>query len=140
MEHLPRLEKVKRVYRDSGGSPFHVTPSGRVYGVDLYAYAKLVHLKGNARPYFSVTGEVINPRSVSRGGDGFLLGGSIHGEILHVWPELAPVVALHLAQDDGVPLHAASNAAFWAGMFPRQQSFDGDRLAQHLRVTREQAQ
>lgn len=39
--------------------------------------------------------------------------GAIHGEILKAFPGLAPLVALHLSDPDGVPMHAAANAAYF---------------------------
>lgn len=59
---------------------------------------------GNARPSFSVTGEVKIP-----GRRDFETGGCIHREILRHWPELAPIVALHLSDSDGAPMHAEAN-------------------------------
>lgn len=40
-------------------------------------------------------------------------GGCIHEELLKHWPELAPLAALHLSNQDGVPMHALGNGFYW---------------------------
>lgn len=61
-----------------------------------------LHKIGNQAPYFSVTGTIYeHGRNVC--------GGCIHDEILAIWPDLAPVVALHLSDIDGVPMHFVGN-------------------------------
>lgn len=80
------------------------TPAGDRIAVE----AGLEHLDGNQRPYFSVTAEII-PRG-RRNPDRC---GCLHNEVLAVFPQLAPIVALHLADDDGCPMHAAANAAYF---------------------------
>lgn len=113
-------------------------------GETLTVTSALVHLQGNARPYFSCTADV------TRGpGNRFARGGCLHEEILEHFPNLAPIVAVHLADDDGVPMHAA-DAAYWAGMSSMAPNDDYGRrtletddsgrvwapatLAEHLRV------
>lgn len=73
-------------------------------------------------PYFTVTGETVDS------------GGCIHDEILTVWPELAPVVALHLSDENGAPMHAVANALYWAGLSSFPDAKDVAVLARHLRV------
>jgi hypothetical protein len=51
--------------------------------------------------YFSITGETKD------------CGGCIHDEILKERPDLAPLVALHLSDLDGVPMHAEANGFYW---------------------------
>jgi len=70
------------------------------------ATAELHQLRGNAQPYFSVTGTVGNPRNP-------IACGCLHADILRIWPELAPVVALRLADDTGAPMHAVDNGWYW---------------------------
>jgi hypothetical protein len=77
-------------------------------GCVITVTAGLHHLRGNAKPYFSVTGEIA---STSR--RGIISAGALHREILKTWPSLAKVVALHLSDADGVPLHAEANGWYW---------------------------
>ncbi len=79
--------------------------------VHIRVTAKSEKLQGNRRPYFSVTGEIYCKRH--RHSDVFACG-CLHDEILQAWPELAPLVALHLAwSDTGEPLHAEENGFYW---------------------------
>jgi hypothetical protein len=98
--------------------------------------ADLIHRDGNKKPYFSITGEVDrrakNNRWVCE------LAGAIHDEIAKRMPELAPLLLVHLADDNGVPMHAYENAGYWAGQTKYQQ-LDLETLADHLRVTRQEA-
>ena len=82
----------------------------------LRVRAGLHRLDGNTRPYWSITGELVNLRRVGRYSDGIEACGCMHDEILAHWPELEPVVALHLADDRGEPMHAGANAAYWLGL------------------------
>lgn len=125
--------------RDVEGNAWHISKGGQVLPVVVSARGELVKLDGNAKAYFSITGEVYNPRSRRRGGDGFIMGGAIHEVILAYWPNLAPLVNVHLSDIDGVPMHAAANAAYWAGL-SKYQSRDLVKLAQHLRVSVEVAE
>lgn len=98
---------------DERGSLFKVT-------------AKLHHLKGNARPYFSCTAET------------FGAGGCMHEEVLKFAPMFAQAVALHLSDDDGTPMHAVENGWYWFGG-TKYQLRDNKILADHLRITVAQA-
>jgi hypothetical protein len=87
----------------------------RVVGGELRkATAMLHHLEGNARPYFSVTGEVYEK---SKWGDHYgrepVMCGCCHEMIAETWPELAPLIALHLSDDNGQPTHGAANGWYW---------------------------
>lgn len=125
--------------------------------------AQAYQLAGNAKGHFSVTAEVPNLR-----GTDIECGGCMHREILIAWPDVKPIVDLHLSDDDGVPMHAESNGwyqmagalggageQYHAGNSEQQMwkpdgSFDGYRkptadecltqLAEHLRITMEEAQ
>lgn len=127
-------EWARSVTLDLSGRPWHVSKSGQVLPVVVKVRGELVHLAGNERPHFSLTGEVYNPRSRRQGGDGCIMAGAIHELAAHYFPTVAPVVVVHLADDDGVPMHAAANAAYWAGL-TRWQPADVPTLARHLRVT-----
>lgn len=93
----------------------------------LTATATLVHLKGNDRPYFSVTGEV------SRGGRVESYG-HMPDEIARYLPVFVPVIRVHLSDDHGLPMHAEANAFYWMGQ-TKYQEYDRDALARHLRIT-----
>jgi hypothetical protein len=70
---------------------------------------------GNGHAHFSVTADIYEQREKDKWVDAG--GGCCHEHILKIWPELAPLVALHLSDQDGVPMHAAGNAFYWfAGM------------------------
>jgi hypothetical protein len=86
----------------------------------IRAVAELVHLDGNARPYFSVhrelwyatkawTGRQHQQRK-PRDPDAC---GCMHDDVLAAFPELAPVVRVHLADDNGVPMHALANGWYF---------------------------
>jgi len=66
------------------------------------------------------------------------MGGCIHEEIIKHFPELQPLVDIHLADEDGVPMHAYSNASYFAGL-TKWQALDLDRLTKHLRVSQKLA-
>lgn len=67
--------------------------------------AGLLKLEGNARPCFSVTADVYSPGHT----DNPFACGCQHDVVLRLWPRLAPVVALHLCDDNGMPMHAEAN-------------------------------
>lgn len=111
-------------------------------GTRIRVTAGLHWLDGNAAPYWSVTAAIGTPRELQTGD--WQSGGCCHDEVLRHWPQLAPVVALHLADDAGVPMHAVANAIYHAG---RSRRFGGsgyypanaDHLRSHLRINAEQA-
>lgn len=77
--------------------------------------AQLYQLSGNNAPYFSVTADIYKSKAYvgARNDRGWLAGGCLHKEILKFAPDLAPVVALHLADDNGAPMHAEANGWYW---------------------------
>jgi len=105
--------------------------SGRRDGM-AYAVRAGLHTIGTQRAYFSVTGTIYN-----YGHD--VGGGCIHDDILRLWPDLAPVVALHLSDDSGAPMHAVENALYWAGLTAYPEARDSAQLARHLRVSHDDA-
>ena len=66
----------------------------------------------NQTPHFSLVGQTWEKKN---GRFRFESGGQITDELLEAWPELAPLAAIHLADIDGVPLHAVENGFYWAG-------------------------
>ena len=61
-----------------------------------YAETCLHMIEGHKQPYFSTTNYC----------------GAAHDEILKSFPELKPLVALHLAGMDGLPMHALGNSFY----------------------------
>ena len=97
--------------------------------------AELVHRDGNSNAYFSIGGDIF--RLAKNGRKVLEAGGCIHEEIIKHFPKLQPLVDIHLADEEGVPMHAYANAAYLAGHdgWGKQSS----ELAKHLRVTKDQA-
>lgn len=85
--------------------PFRGTGYGRKAPQQITVNAGLHQLQGNTRPYFSVTADIA---LVSRTFDPFACG-CLHDEVVRYWPQLAPVIALHLSDDTGAPMYAAAN-------------------------------
>jgi hypothetical protein len=100
--------------------------------------AGLHKLDGNARPYFSVTAEIVNGYN-TRGDDPTEACGAMHDEILRWFPKLAPVVALHLSDDTGAPMYDVENGAYWLGL-TKWQAFSAAYVARHFRITEDEAQ
>ena len=70
---------------------------------------------GEQRLYFSVTADIYTP---GKSHDPFACG-CLHTEVLKYWPELAPIVALHLCDDTGAPMYADANGWYaLAGYLP----------------------
>lgn len=96
----------------------------------LTATAELSWHRGNAKPYFSLTGDGMDR------GSGF--GGCCHDEILKHWPDLAPLVALHLATIDGEPMHALENGFYHLGG-TKWQGANMAHVASHFRISEDDA-
>lgn len=89
-------------------------PYGENKPVLLEVKAELIKLEGNQFPYFSITGNI--KKTDKRYRDPYIMGGCIHEEILKHFPQLAPLVDVHLSGADGQPIHAEANARYWAGL------------------------
>jgi hypothetical protein len=93
----------------SGGDP--ILRSFQSETRRVYALGGLHYLRGNSAPYFSLT--IASWRIVGfakrSGEDSF---GAAHDEILRLWPELAPLAALHLSDWTGAPMHAKANGFY----------------------------
>jgi hypothetical protein len=96
---------------------------GRYY---ITATAKLSWLKGNTKPYFSLTAS-----GKDRGSE---FGGCCHEEILTRWPDLKPLVDLHLSDIDGIPMHALEN-----GYYHLSRRTSLAIAARHFRITEAEA-
>ena len=69
----------------------------------------LHYLRGNPSPYFTLTYDQHrrgSPNQCQSGGAG-------HDRILELFPQFADLAALHLADIDGVPMHAEANGWYW---------------------------
>lgn len=106
---------------------------GYANGAKITVEAGLRHLRGNARPYFSLTGTITEPRR------GEVAGGQLHPDVLAHWPELAPVAALHLSDDRGEPTHAAANGLYHLGIGHYSQ-LNLAHAARHFRISESEAQ
>ena len=107
--------------------------NGQKYRIQVRA--ELVHLSGNSNAHFSIGGDIF--RHAKNGRKVWEAGGCIHEEIVKHFPQLQLLVDIHLANEEGVPMHAYANAAYWAGHTRWEK--DSDTLAKHLRVTKDQA-
>lgn len=107
----------------------------------------LTKLKGNEHAYFSATGEERNERTGR-----IDACGAMHETILARFPELADFVALHLADQNGQPLHAEGNGYYWlagalGGLGEKYHGSNGSHsveqclkiFAEYVRITPEQA-
>lgn len=89
--------------------------------------AGLHYVSGNSLPYFSVGADIYRP-----GGRDIEAGGCLHREVLSLWPDLAPIVALHLSDSNGVPMHAMANgwyqlAGYYGGADERYHGGNSER-------------
>lgn len=104
-------------------------------GSKIITHVKLTHLDGNKDPYWSFTAEVYE-----KGRREASACGAMTEAIAKSFPDLAPFVGLHLADDSGMPMHAAENGWHFMGEGKHSDGFNVDVLARHLRITPEEAQ
>lgn len=81
---------------------------GQLYRIR--AFAGLHYIRGNSAPYFTITGET---QRAERGYWREDSGGCLHTEILKHWPELDDLVAMHLSDISGAPMHDGANGWYW---------------------------
>lgn len=91
----------------------------------------ILHKIGNQKPYFSLTGRVVENGRES-------VSGAIHDEILKAFPQLADIAALHLSDIDGKPLNSFENGKYWAG-FTKYQDANSKHLADLWRINQDDA-
>ena len=84
---------------------------------------------GEQIPYFSVTG-FFYPNGGTHDSPGASCG-CIHELILEHFPGLADVVALHLSDINGVPMHVYENGKFF---LERPEEYDDQVIAAHFRI------
>ena len=92
----------------------------------------ILHKIGNQKPYFSLTGRVVEKGRES-------VSGAIHKEILAAFPELADIAALHLSDIDGKPMHSFENGRYWDG-FTKWENGNAEILANHFRIGKQRSQ
>ena len=92
----------------------------------------ILHKIGNQKPYFSLTGRIVEKGEES-------VSGTIHEEILKVFPEIADIASLHLSDIDGKPMHSFENGKYWAG-FTDYQDEKPEHLASHWRIGKQRSQ
>lgn len=88
---------------------------GKNYTLTFRVEGGLNYLRGNRKPYFSITVDqhrTGHPNQCQS-------GGCMHDEVLKHFPKFADIVALHLSDIDGVPSYAAENGWYrLAGALP----------------------
>jgi hypothetical protein len=83
-------------------------------------------LDGNRQAYWTATADVYEPHGTWSGRARYDnereadMCGSTHGAILRAFPKLAPIVALHLSDPDGVPMYALANGRYHLANGDRQ--------------------
>jgi hypothetical protein len=106
---------------------------GQKYRIQVKAELGIVGK--NNKPYFSIGGDIY--RLAKNGRRVWECGGCIHEEIVKHFPKLQPLVDVHLSDENGLPMHAYANAAYFAGHegYEKQTNL----LAKHLRISEDQA-
>ena len=121
--------------------------SGKEFGeskmLRLTVQAQLVKRGENSLPYYSITGTI--EKMDKRFRDPVITCGAIHNQILKHFPDLAPLVKVHLSEADGMPMHCEANARYWAGLstYPDGSpmgEFKPSMLAEHLQCDKKTAQ
>jgi hypothetical protein len=91
--------------------------SGKEFGegknLRLTVKAELIKREENSIAYYSITGTI--EKMDKRFRDPIVTCGAIHEHILKHFPELSPLVEVHLSEADGMPMHCEANARYWAG-------------------------
>lgn len=111
-----------------------ITRSKRIAPREILTVTATLH---GEPAYFSVTGELRDTRLRRDGG--IVACGTLHDEILEHFPELAPLVALHLSTADGVPMHAVANGLYWLGLSDFPDARNLDTFAEQWRCTPQEA-
>lgn len=112
----------------------------------LGVFGGLHMMRGNPSPHFTITTEVHQKGYPDR----WWSGGADHETILKHFPRFADLVALHLSDIDGVPMHAAANGWYWyadydgkgTSLYPHQEPMYSmtphERAAHYLRLKPEE--
>ncbi len=97
--------------------------------------AGLHYIEGNRLPYFYVTGMMWEGTDTER--EPWTCG-CIHEEVERYFPELVPVIPLHLAYINGIPMHAFLNGLYHLG-HGKYAKLNLDHVASHFRITVDEA-
>jgi hypothetical protein len=119
----------------------------------VVARVGLHYIAGNSSAYWTATADVYDPHGTWSGQAQFRngrepdAGGQMHDELLRAFPHLEPIVRLHLADVDGLPMHALANGWYFysgkASAYEREAELKGrptyanrDGLSDHERAAR----
>jgi hypothetical protein len=121
------VEPILRQNRNIGGK------------LNMTVYGGLNFIRGNKKPYFSITAEIKEGRRE-------YAGGCCHDEILRVYPELSDVIKMHLSDIDGEPLYSVENGYFWLTAVQGTNQYEKDTgkdyvniFSEYVRISREEA-
>ena len=93
----------------------------------IRVYGGLHYIKGNNKPYFTITA------------DTYKAGGCQHDSIQdHLGNRFDDLIALHLSDIDGVPMHPVDNGFYFYTLAKDDPKYI-EVLAEHLRITMEDA-
>lgn len=102
-------------------------------------YVKCEFGRVESKPYFSCTGTLVSGIRKNETESGvpdiaWISSGCMHDEISKVTDEFNDIIALHLSDENGVPMYAYENGYYYYS--------EGkiDVLADHLRISKEDAQ
>lgn len=117
------------------------------YGDSFAVITASLSSLGDQAPHFSVQGETWTNEAAFKAQreNAMHSAGMLHDLVLELFPFLAPVVALHLADRYGVPMHAEANGWYWYSdndgqgihnlySSPYASLTPHERAAAHLRV------
>jgi len=98
--------------------PILGTKTIEYYGIPnhtLIVHGGLHYIEGNKAPYFSITGELWNPRRKAA----CEAGGCLHDYIGKHFPQFADIIHMHLSDIDGCPMRGDANGWYYlAGALP----------------------
>ncbi len=90
----------------------------------------------NGHDTFSITADIYKKGTKVFSDRNWLSGGCQHEEIVNAKKSLAPLVALHLSDGDGVPMYAIENGYYYM----TNSEYGIKVLAEHLRINLDEAQ
>jgi hypothetical protein len=96
----------------------------------------LNYIKGNTKPYFSITAS----QFIKKGNNRFYeyACGCLHDEIKKVFgSKFDDLIALHLSDIDGMPMHPVENGAYYLG-FSKYQGFNPESASNHFRISKDE--